>query len=80
MGVGRLAFSTGDAAVRVGPFKFGYSYPDCIDMYPSGSERAEHGFHFTAISARDLRDINVHDPKLRWFSHKVNRREDFVVH
>ena len=66
-GVGRFSFQTGKNKIRVGSWSFGAAAPNLMNMWPFRGDSKDYGFEFAPTSARDISELNLSDPRLRWF-------------
>ncbi len=78
-GIGRLAFARGNFKLRVGRFKFEWHFRGCVSMYPYNKEEADYGYEFAPTAARAVVQLDVRDPRMRWFRYEWNRKVTLSV-
>ena len=78
-GVGRVSFQFGKTKVRIGKWLFACNYPGRLDMWPYYGDQRDYGYEFAPTSARDVKDIDAADDRLRWYRFDPNTRVDVLV-
>lgn len=73
VGIGRLAFQTGNAEIVCGPFKFGWYYPDIVALY-LGNKSIDQGFEMAPTKWLNIKDIDLNNSSLIWFQLDENRK------
>jgi hypothetical protein len=71
-GIGRLSFQTGRRKIQVGKWSFASDYPGRVNMWPYHGEERDYGYEFAPTSARDVKEIDASDKRLRWFRFDPN--------
>jgi hypothetical protein len=73
-GIGRLAFQTGQIYVKCGTFdKLLWLYPTWVSFY-GGSRRGDYGIELAPTKWTEIKEVNVHDPRLKWYRYDENRK------
>jgi len=72
IGIGRLAFQTGNIVMSCGPFKLHWGYPDLVDIFP-GIRPGDYGIEMAPTSWSNIADVKGNDPDLKWFRYDENR-------
>jgi hypothetical protein len=72
VGIGRLAFATGDVLVRCGPFELQWYYPRQVSFFGRGSLKNT-GAELAPTAWRDIRDVDFNDRRLTWYAPDENR-------
>lgn len=72
IGIGRLAFQTGNTAVNCGPFKLNWRYPDLVKFY-RGNKRGDHGIEMAPTLWSSIADVRGNDPNLKWYRYDESR-------
>jgi hypothetical protein len=71
-------YGGGQHAALIGGWKFSFSNPVLLPMSNLtfwGGDMKDHGFEFAPTSACDIREVDVHDSRLRWYRHD---RDDHI--
>lgn len=73
-GIGRLAFQTGQIYVECGAFdKLFWRYPTWVSFYGK-SRRGDYGIELAPTKWTEIKEVNVHDPRLKWYRYDENRK------
>ncbi len=73
-GIGRISFQPGRDRVRIGHWSFRSTSPGTVSMWPYRGSQRDYGYEFAPTSARDVREIDPTDERLRWFRYDRNSR------
>ena len=69
-GIGRLNFQLGgNRSVKCGPFEQAWLYPISISMQQEFPIPSQGRRHFAPTAWHDWRDVNLNEPRLRWFQY-----------
>ncbi|NWJ42078.1 MAG: hypothetical protein HXX12_14035 [Geothrix sp.] len=79
VGIGRVSFQVGHTTLKIGPYKFYYSFPNWVDMWPAGELADDYGFEFSLVQAKEFSAIDVTAPSLKWYRFDQNRRIEINV-
>lgn len=69
-GRGMYIYKPGPYRARIGKWLFGFDGPNKMVMTDHSSVKGDYGdrgFQFAPTSACSLSELNIHDPRLRWF-------------
>jgi hypothetical protein len=76
VGIGRLRFSRGINVIQCGPLRLRWSYPS--HLYMTSDKGDDLGVELAASKWRDLSDVNVRDPRLRWYRYDEQRKDTYI--
>jgi hypothetical protein len=78
IGIGRLAFQTGQVHVNCGTFRdLLWLYPTRVSFY-GGSRRGDDGIEMAPTKWADIKEVDVHDPRLKWYRYEENRQSIYI--
>ncbi len=77
VGVGRLAFQTGNIRIRCGPFVLGWIYPNHV-AFSGGSQGRDEGIELSPTNWRDTSEVNLQDQRIRWYVYDEKRQDTLI--
>ena len=79
-GIGRFSFNTGNEEIRCGSFKLWWWGEGVIYFCKKGQGFADYGIEIAPTKWSDIKEVNVSDPRLKWFKFDKNRsRTDIPI-
>ena len=72
IGIGRMAFQTGNTSVSCGPIELNWLYPDLIQMF-SGTIMGDYGFELCPTKWDSISDVRSNDSALKCYRYDENR-------
>lgn len=72
-GIGRLAFSFGNREIKCGTIKL-RSISNAVSFYAASQKPGDYGIELAPTKWTDISEINVFDPRLRWYRYDENRQ------
>ena len=78
IGIGRLAFQTGDIYVKCGTFKLRWMFPDRVAFYSTGVIPADYGIELAPSKWTDINEVRVQDSRLKWYRYDETRKIIFI--
>jgi hypothetical protein len=73
-GIGRFSFSFGNTDIRCGTFKLFWSGKGWVYFFNSNQKQGDYGIELAPTKWTDISQVNVFDPRLKWFRHDENRK------
>lgn len=73
-GIGRLAFSFGNKEIDCGPVRLFWSGQGAVHFYSEGQKQADYGIELAPTKWTDILQVNVVDPRLKWYRYDENRK------
>ena len=79
-GIGRFSFNIGNEEIRCGIFRLLWWGKGMIYFFKQGQEFRDYGVELAPTKWTDINEVNVFDPRLRWFKYDKNRpRTDIPI-
>lgn len=75
VGIGRFSFQIGTTAVACGPFSLSWMYPNNVGFTLSDTKEDDAGNELAPTKWNDIREVNIHDPRLRWYRYDEDRKK-----
>jgi hypothetical protein len=73
-GIGRLSLSFGNTDIQCGPVKLFWSGIGWVHFFNSNQTQGDHNVELAPTRWTDTSQINLFDPRLRWYRYDENRR------
>lgn len=77
-GIGRLSFSFGKIDVRCGPIELFWSGKGWVYFFSSNQKQGDYGIELAPTKWTDIQQVNVFDPRLKWYRYDENRKDMIV--
>jgi hypothetical protein len=77
-GIGRFAFGGGKLNLECGPFNLIWRYPARVSFHAEGTQLGDHGIELAPTRWSAISDVNVTDPRLRWFRYDESRSMTYI--
>lgn len=71
-------YQPGRARVECGPYRLGWQYKTFVSSIPKGKYLEEHGFELAPTTWKDIKEINVFDPRVKWYRYDEKREKLFI--
>lgn len=79
-GIGRFSFNLGNEEIRCGAFRLWWWGKGMVYFFEKGQEFADYGIELAPTKWTDIKEVNVFDPRLKWFKYDKNRsRTDIPI-
>lgn len=72
-GFGSFAFQTGDIRIRCGPFRLFWNPPASVAFF-GVPKQGDYGVELSPTPWDDMKEVNVHEPSLKWYRYDENRK------
>jgi len=72
-GIGRLSFSFGNTDIECGSFKLFWSEKGWVYFFNSSQKQGDYGIELAPTRWTDISQVNVFDPRLKWFKYDESR-------
>jgi hypothetical protein len=77
VGIGRLSLQRGTNMMGCGPFNLSWVYPNNVGFHSSSSKRDDIGNELAPTKWKDIHEINVRDPHLKWY--RFDEKRDRII-
>jgi hypothetical protein len=77
-GIGRLAFSFGHRDIQCGSVKLEWSGKGWVYFSNTGQKEGDYGIELAPTKWTDISQVNVFDPRLRWYRYDENRKDTML--
>jgi hypothetical protein len=74
-GIGRLSFSIGNTDIQCGSLKLFWSGKGWVYFFNSNQKQGEYGIELAPTKWSDISEVNVLDPRLRWYRYDESRKD-----
>jgi hypothetical protein len=79
-GIGRFSFNFGNEEIRCGVFRLWWWGKGMVYFFRRGEQFDDYGIELAPTKWTDIREVNVFDPRLKWYKYDKNRlRTDIPV-
>lgn len=78
VGLGRLAFGTGNIRIRCGSIAVKWTAPAHVYFFYGAGE--EQGNEIAITNWRNIEDVNPNDIRLKWLRYEKNREKIYIPH
>lgn len=68
----------GNPYVQFGRYKLGWQYKTDVLFIPPDKGEGEYGFELAPTPWTDIKDVNVKDPRIRWYRYDERREMTFI--
>jgi len=73
-GIGRLAFSFGNKDIQCGSIKLWWGGGGSVHFFSTSQAQGDHGIELAPTKWTDISEVNVFDPRLKWYRYDENRK------
>jgi hypothetical protein len=67
-------YQPGDSYIKCGPFKLTWAYKSFVGFMPADKDLGDFGIELAPTKWTDISQVNVFDPRLKWFRYDENRK------
>jgi hypothetical protein len=71
-------YQPGDSYVKCGPFKLTWRYKTAVGFMPTNKGIGDFGFEFAPTPWTDIKDVNIKDPRIKWYKYDEKRERVFI--
>ncbi len=71
-------YQPGDAYIKCGPIKLGWNYRAKVATMPPDKAAGDHGFELAPTPWTDISQVNVFDPRVKWYRYDEKRERVFI--
>jgi len=64
--------------IRCGPIKLAWVYKTFVSFLPANGKRKDYGIELAPTKWTDISQVNVFDPRLKWYRYDEKRKETFI--
>lgn len=75
-GIGRLSFSFGNTDIQCGSIELFWSGKGWVYFFNSNQKQGDYGIELAPTKWTDISQVNVFDPRLKWYRYDSNRQRD----
>ncbi|HAR49063.1 hypothetical protein ER57_06780 [Smithella sp. SCADC] len=68
----------GDPSIKFGPYDLGWIYKTYVCLAPSHRLPGEFGFELAPTPWTDIKDVNIKDPRIKWYRDDEKRERVFI--
>ncbi|GAB6269155.1 MAG: hypothetical protein STSR0002_18970 [Smithella sp.] len=68
----------GDPSIKFGPYDLGWIYKTYVCLAPSHRLPGEFGFELAPTPWTDIKDVNIKDPRIKWYKYDEKRERFFI--
>jgi hypothetical protein len=77
-GIGRLSFSFGQKDIECGPVKLFWPGNSWVCFFNTNQKQGDYGIQLAPTKWTDMSQVNVFDPRLRWYRYDESRKDTIV--
>lgn len=71
-------YQPGDSYIKCGPYKLVWEYKKIVGFGPPDKGRGDFGFELAPTPWRDIKEVNVFDPRVKWYKNDEKRKRIFI--